>query len=190
MKIILLRHGRPEIDLIERQHECVSGFELKELIENYRWIGLAEKQDIPDAVKIMAQQCTVCITSDISRSIESAQHIVGDNIFSSDSIFREAEMPYLTWRWPKVSMKYWFYFLRCLWLVGYAKNGESFFDARQNAKVGAEQLIEYAQQHNTVLLVGHGINIYFIAKELVAQGWAGKIGCNKDYWNFNQFVFE
>ncbi len=190
MKIVLLRHGRPEMDLNERQNEKISAFDIKRIVEDYRWVGLAEPQTIPPEVKLLASQCNICVTSDFARSIESAQLIVGDNIYKSDSIYREAEMPHPLWHWPKFSMKYWFYLLRCFWYFGYQQNGESVTEVKQNARIGAQQLVEFAEKHHSVLLVGHGINIHFLSKELRALGWFGANNCATNYWDYNQFVLE
>ncbi len=190
MKITLIRHGKPELDLAQQQKRRLSGFDIKNLVNDYRWVSITKSQTIPDAVKTIAAQSTVCVTSDFARSIESALLLVGDNIYKSDSIYREAQLPHPLWRWPKLSMRFWFVVLRCLWLCGYQQNGESVTEAKKNAKIGALQLITYAQQHHSVVLVGHGINIHLIAKELLALGWSGTTTWTKDYWGFNQFVLS
>lgn len=190
MKIILLRHGKPAIDLNGRLRDKVSGFDIQKIVEDYYWVGLAEKQDIPDEVRTVSAQCGICVTSDMERSIESAKLLLTNNIMKSDSIYREAAMPYPLWRNPKMSLKCWFYLLRGLWLFGYKQNGDSISEARHNAKIGAEQLIAYAKTHDTVLLVGHGINIRLIAKQLQAFGWSGSSAWTREYWGFNQFILE
>ncbi len=190
MKITLIRHGQPELDLAKQQKKRVSAFEIKNIVNDYRWVSITKTQTIPAVVKTIAAQSKVCVTSDFARSIESALLLVGDNIHKSDSIYREAELPYPLWHWPKLSIRFWFVMLRCLWLCGYQQNGESVTEAKQNAKIGAQQLISYAQQHHSVVLVGHGINIHLIAKELSALGWSGATAWTKEYWGFNQFVLS
>ena len=61
--------------------------------------------------------------------------------------------------------------LRVLWLFGLSKNGESFTQAKNRARLAADNLISLAETHYEVLLVGHGFINHFIAQELKKCGW-------------------
>jgi len=185
-----MRHGRPEIDLTARQYEQMSALDIKQIIDDYQDVGLATTQSISDEARAIAASCSICVTSDIVRAIESAELLNANNIMAPDSIFREIDLPHPDRGTIKFSMKFWLVILRLLWFFGYKNNGESITDSRDNAKIGAMRLAGYAHKFDSVLLVGHGINIHLIAKQLKRLGWTGSSDWTRDYWSFNQFELD
>ncbi|MBS3935323.1 MAG: hypothetical protein KGZ43_04045 [Sulfuritalea sp.] len=57
-------------------------------------------------------------------------------------------------------------------------------DARRRARQAAERLAELAEEHQNVLLVGHGFINHFIAKELQKSGWLGPSRPGKGFWGY------
>ena len=80
--------------------------------------------------------------------------------------------------------------LRCLWVLGYSKNGESFSMAKERAKIATQRLIQLAKQFESVLLVGHGLTNYFIAKELLSHKWSGPSHPGKNYWSYGVYRYH
>ena len=67
----------------------------------------------------------------------------------------------------------WAVILRCLWFCGYARRNESLAKAKQRLKKASDQLVKYAEEHGSAVLVGHGFFNRLIAIEL--RKWAGKV---------------
>jgi broad specificity phosphatase PhoE len=72
-------------------------------------------------------------------------------------------------------------------LFGFSRNGESLIDTRIRARQAAAKLIELAEGHRQVLLVGHGFMNRFIARELLRSGWAGPLKPGKGFWGYGVY---
>lgn len=94
-------------------------------------------------------------------------------------MFRETELPNPLTKLRKIKLEpsIWALILRCLWFCGYSRGCESLSEAKDRAKNASEILVEYAQEHISVVLVGHGFFNMFIAKELQKKG--GKVKENQ-----------
>lgn len=53
--------------------------------------------------------------------------------------------------------------------------------------MAALRLIELAEEHQKVLLVGHGFINHFIAKELQKGGWYGPTRPGKRFWSYGTY---
>ncbi|MEZ5536946.1 MAG: histidine phosphatase family protein [Thiolinea sp.] len=99
----------------------------------------------------------------------------------------EAGLPAADWKIIKLSPKIWSVLFRILWLSGYPKNSESFKAAKSRASDAAEKLTEIAQQHDSVLFVGHGVFNRILANELRRQGWSGPKNPGSVHWAFGVY---
>ncbi len=97
--------------------------------------------------------------------------------------------PYFDNIFIKIPLKYWVILLRSLWFLGFSKNTESISVAKARAKQASEKLIELADEHHSVLLVGHGFLNYFVAKELQKQNWKGPRSPGKKYWAYSTYEY-
>ena len=92
----------------------------------------------------------------MTRSVESANLIIQNRNTRvvTDALFRETELPL-----PSRNLKFkmrpnsWAVILRCLWFCGYARQYESLTEAQQRAIKASEQLVKYAEEHKSVVLV-------------------------------------
>ena len=184
MEIVLLRHGEPEIDLLALSEVKVAANELKALVQSYVSAGIKEGQYLPEAAIEIALKCNAVVCSDLPRSIDSAKALGVEDIYLSESMFREMAIPYANWKSPKLSLRAWYLLFRLFWLLGYSTNGESIRLARKRVTAASGKLRDIAKQRNSVLLVGHAIVNRFIAKELVATGWDGPKTPGEGYWEF------
>lgn len=183
MKIILLRHGKPDITNSRT-------FKAKDFHE---WIKLYNSSQIdpdsspsPQALKI-AKSCNTVICSDLARSINSAHHLEINKIDYIDPLFREAELPYGDWNTPELNPYALAVFFRILWFMGYSRNSESYPEARVRSKLAASKLENLALEFTSVLLVGHGFMNRFISKELLSTGWKGALIPAKNYWSYTVY---
>ncbi len=178
MKIVLLRHGRPAVEHTARIHTR----DIAHWVDRYNNADLDEESmPSPDTVAI-ARDCRHVVCSHLRRSLHSAELLQVDSVHLSHERFREAELPFIQRPGIHLSPETWVALLRILWLLGYARNGESLRQSKQRAALCAQDLVTLAQQHQSVLFVGHGFINRFIAQHLLRQGWQGPRSLRQDYW--------
>lgn len=188
MRIILLRHGKPKIDLHSMLKNRCASADLENLINSYDLAGLSVDEKITDEVIEMATTCNIVIHSDLQRSIDSAKALGLHEVHHySDALFREPTPPFAHWKYPKLTLLSWFILFRALWYLGYSNNGESISSARKRATQGAEKLKILAKKHDSVILVGHGFINRFIAKALLSSGWKGPKVPGNNYWEYGVY---
>lgn len=181
MKICLMRHGRPTVDLTG----SARAGELSRLARRYEASGI---QDSPPrrALEAVVNDPYV-VTSGLRRSIESAMALGIDSIQVQDALFREAEIPHFSKGSIRLPLNVWLPVLRLLWLFGFSRNGESLRSSLERARHAAQQLVRLAEQHGEVLLVGHGFLNHFIARELSKMGWVGPAKPGSEYWDYSLY---
>ncbi|WP_287602465.1 hypothetical protein [Thiothrix sp.] len=184
MKIILMRHGKPDFDFSRR----VKATEFARIAHEYDTAGMVDHP--PIQAMEQAQQCNAVVVSDLIRSHLSAQALILENIVLSSTLFKEAPLPYPSSGNIKLSVSIWAVLLRVAWLLGYSQNSESFNAASNRAKEAAGVLMQLAEKHGSVLLVGHGVMNWLLAKELRKQGWAGKTTSQGGkHWGFGVYEY-
>jgi hypothetical protein len=72
-------------------------------------------------------------------------------------------------------------------MLGFSRNGESLLNARDRAREAAAKLVQLAEEHHAVLLVGHGFINHFIAKELRSRGWLGPKKPGSGFWDYGVY---
>ncbi len=184
MKIILMRHGRPQCCKEPR----LSAAEFGHWIARYDAAGLDPALAPPSTTRTLAQQCRYTVCSHLPRSTASAQALGVRQIDLQASDFREMELPHAPWSWPRLPAQVWTVIFRLRWLMGYSGGVESFSTARQRAYDAAKRLGELAQRHETVLFVGHGSLNWFIARYLKQAGWRSCGKSPKRYWEHCVFT--
>jgi broad specificity phosphatase PhoE len=150
VRITLLRHGRPDFEW----QRSVKGSEFRSLEGEYDSADVVGNPPEDSLNLALHHKCVVC--SDLPRSIQSAKALGVDSIHYSSAIFREMNLPYFDNVPIKLPLKYWVVLLRSLWFFGFSKNTESITIAKTRAKTASEKLMELADEHQSVLLVGHG----------------------------------
>jgi broad specificity phosphatase PhoE len=184
MKIVLMRHGEPKIDLSDMLKKKCSANELKTIFGVYINSGLNTQKRLPPEALRVAKTCNAIVCSDLPRSIESATALGVLNINLIDSIFREADLPYTNWRYPKLTVFTWGIFFRVLWYLGYSNRADSITSVKRRAETAAVKLKQMADEHGSVILIGHGIINRFVAKKLRYNGWRGPKNPGYNYWEY------
>lgn len=182
MKITIIRHGKPAFEL----KGSVRGKDLGMIAQSYDNSGIVDEPPCETISAISGPSFIIC--SHLRRSIESAGALGCQEVHLSDSIFCEAAIPHVERGNIPLPITLWIIVLRLMWLFGYSKNGESFANTRKRARQAAARLIELAEKHQDILLVGHGVMNHFIAKELRRIGWSGPRSPGKKYWEFAHYV--
>ncbi|WP_286230405.1 histidine phosphatase family protein [Neobacillus mesonae] len=180
MEISLIRHGKSK----HVDNNLMTCMEFQGWVEKYDRSGVFEEKYYPSLALEKIAAANLIITSDLKRSIESAS-LLNPNIKAIvDKLYREVELPVLPRiAGVKLSPASWAVMLRCLWFIGYSRQCESIARAKQRAKLAAEQLVKQAEDHHSVVLVGHGFFNRFIAKELKKMGWEGKRKSSAKHWH-------
>jgi broad specificity phosphatase PhoE len=182
-KIILLRHGKPDVP----KHEKMKSNDIHEWIKSYNESGIEQAcQPSLKALEI-SKECNAVVCSDLPRSIESAKALEIEEIKIIDSLFREMGLPYGKVPFLKLRPENWAVLFRVLWFFGYSANSESIKESKIRAEKAANMLKELATSNKSVLFVGHGFTNRFIAKELLSSGWEGPNSPGKSYWEFGVY---
>ena len=185
MRIVLLRHGKPDVPKLGG----VSASKIGQCIDAYNAAGVRLEDKPSNGAIEIANSCNVVVCSDLPRSIESAQALGVSEINHIESVFREMGLPFASFPSPKLSPVIWAAIFRTLWFMGFSSNSESLREAKIRALHGAGRLREIAEADGSVLLVGHGFVNRFIAKELLSTGWKGPACPGKKYWEFGVYEF-
>jgi broad specificity phosphatase PhoE len=182
MEIILARHGEPAL----RQSGWIAPRQLADWIQAYNDAGIVAEGP-PLKVCAKATESRFIVSSPLPRCLASAQAVAPRrDIFSEDTV-REAELPFSSWVFPRLPVAVWTALFRLGWLCGYSTNSESFAAARGRARSAATKLIEFAREHESVFVIGHGVMNAMMARDLVRQGWIGPRGTAHGYWQFTVY---
>ena len=178
MRITLLRHGKPAFELKGN----VRGKDLGMIAKSYDLSGIV---DVPPSDTVSAIQGNhIVVCSHLMRSVESAKALGCSEVQVKDPLFCETAIPHFSSGSVPLPVSFWIVALRLLWLFGFSRNGESLNDARRRAKQAAKRLINLAEAHQNVLLVGHGFINRFIANELQKSNWRGPSKPGSGYWGY------
>ena len=179
--IVLVRHGQPDIGA----WPWLSRQDFANWIAAYNHAPLTSLAPAPSLHAALNQPFVVC--SDLRRSRDSAAAL-GFVPQQVDALYREAELPVLAWRGPRLPLGVWLLACRLSWLLGYSPHVEPRAALQQRANLAAAQLIATAQQHGQVVLLGHGILNTFIAKALAQKGWHSPHPAPKKHWHFSTYT--
>lgn len=183
-RITLLRHGRPTFELKGNAR----GKDLGMIAKLYDLSGIVDAPPTETAAAIQGGHVVVC--SHLARSIESAKALGFLEVHVTDPLFCETAIPHFGSGSARLPVSAWLVVLRFMWLFGFSRNSESLIAARRRARQAAKRLIELAERHQNVVLVGHGFINHFIAKELRKSGWVGPSTPGKGFWGYGIYERE
>lgn len=183
MNIILLRHGKPDVSL----KGLLNAVEIKQLVAAYQ---LSTIQDAPPKYLYEQFNNYYVVCSDLPRSLKSANKIGFSQADYKDGLFSEADLPHFDQSKLRLPVTVWVIVLRVMWIFGFKKNGESFKQAKSRAQRAAIKLIALAEEHENIILVGHGLMNRLIAKQLSRLNWRGPVSPGKKYWQFGRYKKE
>lgn len=186
MEISLIRHGKSQLT----EDDKITFAEFKKWVEKYDFNGVLEESIYPIVTLEKVSYAKLVITSDLKRSVVSARLLNPKTKTISDPLFRETELPLNPPILFNVKLKpnAWAVILRLQWFTGYSNQCESLSQAKMRAKRAARQLIDYANEHKSIVLVGHGFFNMLVAKELKKMGWKGKRKASAKHWNCTTYT--
>src|SRR5665213_2680188 len=179
MRILLIRHGRPDIALSPRTSHA--GFAA--YIDAYEEAGLSPANLPPSELRDLARELDHVFTSDRPRSRQSAAALASHAELIADPLFAEA--PLAAPRIPLLNMKVpkWAVISRILWHVGFHPGIENARAATRRAVRAADILIARARRSGATALVAHGYFNWMIGRELARRGFVRTGSHRARYWN-------
>lgn len=193
--ITLIRHGR---SAHARAFEAATLCDLGAILRGYDAAGIDDDCMPPSEAVACIGAAGQVVCSPLRRSRESAKRLFGEAGSSGgggvrvDPTFREVDLPEPPWLRVGVALHpaYWIVCLRVLWLLRLHRgNVESPRCAWKRAGKAADRLSVLARSHGHVVLVGHSLLNYLIARILVRRGWRGKPRF-QGYWEHVTFNKE
>lgn len=186
MEIVLIRHGKPKIEMSGK----VSASEFGAWLSEYN--GAEIDKEYQPSIKAIerAKSCSYTVCSSLRRSVESAKLLSIEKPDLISDVFRECEMPYSNWGYPKLSKTLWPLVFRLLQLSGYSSNAETYKEIKERSKECATHLADLAQQHGSVLFVGHGVLNWLLHKHLLKMGWSGPEKSASSHWGVGEYKYN
>lgn len=178
MEIVLVRHGKP----ISASNPKLDVVGYAKWIKNYNASLVAE---CSRPLQIDSDFSSFyCVASDYKRAIHSAKIYLNRGPELTDRIYREMDIP--RYKLP-VSMRAWtwVYVSRALWMLGIRGPFESFQQAKQRADEAANKLLNLADEHQKVIVFGHGFMNRYIRIVLRKKGWL-VLSKSDAYWGISR----
>jgi broad specificity phosphatase PhoE len=179
MEIALARHGRPKL----AQRDWITPRQLADWIRAYNAAGIYD-DNIPLRTSTRAVDSGIIVTSPLIRCMQSARLLAPLRDIETEELIREAGIPYANWVFPRLPVPVWTILFRVAWFCGYSSNSESLLQATSRARSATDRLIDLAQQHQSVFVMGHGVMTALIAKQLVRRGWSGPKRPAHKHWQY------
>jgi broad specificity phosphatase PhoE len=192
MRILLIRHGRPDIALSPRTSHA--GFAA--YIDAYEEAGLSPANLPPSELRDLARELDHVFTSDRPRSRQSAAALATHAELIADPLFAEAplaspKIPLLKMRVPK-----WAIVARVLWHAGYHPEIENYRKAKHRAARAADILVDKVRERakdeksRAAVLVAHGYFNAMIGRILRQRGFTRTGAHRARYWNAVIYQWE
>ncbi|GAB4396495.1 MAG: hypothetical protein OHK0053_10670 [Microscillaceae bacterium] len=185
-QIALIRHGQPRVSKTGR----FSRRRAQQYIQWYDKVGVYGFKKKPFALSAAERAQTALYYSPLPRAQHTAE-ILFDSLSDAraDSQFVEfarkiAHLPDFKYR-----LTTWLLFSRVFWLMGLNDRGiESFREARQRARAGAEFLHQASLPNERTVLVAHGFLNRYLRLYLVRKGWTLVRKAGSEYLGVNILV--
>jgi broad specificity phosphatase PhoE len=186
LDIVVIRHGKSVVDTAGKVNARDFGLCYKEYDEK----GVCEAHLPPEEVIDCVAKSNFRVCSNLARSLQSAKLLGIEQPDLVSPLYRECELPYTNWSFPRLSKTTWPVIFRILQLLGYSPNAESYKQVVIRSKACAAQLHELSSEHGSVLYVGHGALIWFLHRHLTRQGWLGPRKSVREHWEYGVYRYR
>jgi len=179
MRIILIRHGRPDIEISPR----TSHKEFRRYIDAYEDAGLDPTSAPPEELQDLVGELTAVFSSSRKRAHDSARALAPNAELIVDPLFAEAPLasppiPILRMKVPK-----WAVVSRLLWHAGYHPEIENYRRVKHRAAEAADILMRRARADGVSALVAHGYFNLMLGRELRRRGFEKSGSHRARFWN-------
>jgi hypothetical protein len=182
VKISLVRHGRPLVDIKSR----ITAGQFAAWLSAYESAAVDPSFAPPTGLIAALRDCALVLTSPAPRATGSAELLKFSAPVQVCAEASEAPLP-ARLRWPLRMRPASFTALaRIWWLLGLVEAHETVREVRRRAARVAHVLAAHALQRGHVALVSHGYFIRFLSAELRSSGWHRSRNQGCGYWSHTQ----
>ena len=186
MRILLVRHGRPDgVDA-----RSISGRAIGDWVRAYDAVGVSPALAPPSHLVDLAKGIDCFLTSDLRRARQSASWLAGTRDVIVDGDLREAVLPESLGISLPLPPGVWIVAARIAWFLDCGDACETVVMTRERAVRMADRLIALASARGSVMAVGHGMLNRFLARELGRRGWRGPRALPHGFWAVAEFHCE
>jgi broad specificity phosphatase PhoE len=180
MKIVLVRHGRPE----KADNKLVNSAGFAKWVKNYNHSLVAHDSRPIESLGTDYADYFI-VSSDLPRAIHSSHISLNQHPNLTSDLFREMDIP--RFKLPFIMHTWtWVYLNRALWMLGKKGPFESYFEARARAKRAARELMKIAYREDSVIVFAHGYLNLHMRKHFRNSGFK-QITKSSDYWGVSIF---
>lgn len=179
MKIVLIRHGKPDI----HKGRWINRRGFASYIEDYERAGLDPASHPPQRVRDLTAAATKVFTSDRPRSLQSGARLLPAAQMISDPLFMEAQMKSPGLPLMRMHAAGWSVVGRLAWHAGHSSGVESWRACKARALRAMDTLAAEAQTNDIAVLVAHGYINLMIGIRLLQRGWTRDGKHRAEYWN-------
>lgn len=183
IRIVLARHGRPAWDF----RTPIPGHALGEWLRGEAGAPLDASSRPGAELERLSREAKCLVASPLRRSRDSARLLAPTTAPLIDPCFREAELASTIRSGLRLGPEMWALLARAAWFCGWSAGVESFAAARERASKAASVLTGHAEEGGVVVLVGHGLMNFLIARRLRAAGWRGPRFPSPQHWSFGVY---
>lgn len=172
-EVVFIRHGKP----LSAHNDKVNAAGYAKWVKDY------DKSELDPASlpreKANLEESYVIVSPLLRARLSAKQYGVlhtdetCQNLKEMDIPFYNIPLKLKAWHWVLLS--------RTLWFAGLKGDFESFIQAKKRTVNLAQHIQTLSEEHNRIVLFGHGMTNYFTRKQLVKNGWhlQNKSG---DFW--------
>jgi len=160
--------------------------ELKSVVAEYDNAPIKEEVENLDELKSLTDEVNFFLSSGLRRSLDSLA-LLGREANHIDKIFEEVESPYTKRKIIKLSLYTWGFLFKLIWRFGYSGGSRSYKESLEDAHTGVLKLEGFAKEHETVLLLGHGLKNMLIVKALRKEGWQESKKLSMKNWGYGVY---
>ncbi|CAA6822802.1 MAG: Unknown protein [uncultured Sulfurovum sp.] len=166
-KIIFIRHAKVDVDM----QTPITSSMLKNWEDNYNTANIVQELPLDNnsLIKVF-ESADYILCSTLSRTKASVE-LLGFPIDEKNPIFNEFTIPQLHGTWLKLKPTYWLVLFRFYSLLGIGRWARILKRSKKDALDASQRLSLLSQEHQTIILVGHGVMNWMIGKELKRVGW-------------------
>jgi broad specificity phosphatase PhoE len=143
---------------------------LKHWENQYNSAPIIQNTPLNEALLTAFNEADIIISSTLKRTKDSIT-ILGHSVDISDAVFNEAQIPDLDGSFLKLRPSSWLVLFRLLSLAGVGRWAKTLKDTKDQAKDASRLLLKLSEDHDNIILMGHGVMNWLIRKELLKLDW-------------------
>ena len=161
----------------------ISGREIGRWYRGYDASGIVDAVEPPACLRAAAAAAGCVVASDSRRALETAARLGVTDKVRVEPALREVGFPESLALPVRLSPVAWVLIARAMQMLRCCECDEAVPATRARAAIAVETLSQLADDHGTLVVVGHGWFNRFVARELRRRGWHGPRWPPTRYWS-------